>query len=163
MCQGLRHTSVLASFTLFFFFFLQTHSETHAQSWLQIPHTHMDAIHTHTNAHRSTHRLASQPIWKQQTPQWPEAQWVCGGGIQSLSLHRCTHTHIPSPGSVSCIAACLSWQMWPSDQTLTNSCLVIRGCWWGGERGGESQAGAGSGTCCGTERQRSVCTAQEEA
>lgn len=126
-------------------------------------HTH--GCYTHTHKRTQEHTPSRQPanLETADTSVARGSVGVWGGGIQSLSLHRCTHTHIPSPGSVSCIAACLSWQMWPSDQTLTNSCLVIRGCWWGGERGGESQAGAGSGTCCGTERQRSVCTAQEEA
>ena len=99
-------------FSFFFFFFCRRivrHMHSHGYRYL----THTHECYTHTNAHRSTHRLASQPIWKQQTPQWPEAQWVggCGGDPVTFpaQMHTHTHTHThPLPGSVSCIAACLS-------------------------------------------------------
>ena len=53
----------------------------------------MDATHTHTGAH--TVSPASQSGNSRQLSGQRLSGCVCvgGGGIQSLSLHRCTHTH----------------------------------------------------------------------
>lgn len=89
------------------------------------------------NVHTHTLQLSCQP------PNLVTADTSVARGLvwaDALSLQTHTYTLISSL-SVSCIAPCLSWQMWPLDQALTNSSLLI----WEPSR-------SGSGTCCSRER-----------